>query len=120
MEHVLSIDSFLKPKKYESNDEKYILLVRIILLEPGTFLDKPEMGLGIVSRYRFGFDEDIEKLKTDLNNQISTYLPTFENVEIVVTPFGNNINIGIRVNNLEYNFNFNKETLKLEDLMKGE
>lgn len=46
-EHVLSLNDFNMPKVFDASNSIYVLIVRIILLEPGTFQSHPEMGIGI-------------------------------------------------------------------------
>jgi hypothetical protein len=61
------------------SDEDYatILLVRLILLEPGTFQTHPDCGVGLVSRYRYAKNLDIARLQKDIKDQIAKYLPQF-------------------------------------------
>ena len=72
---MLSVNSFNEPTEYKNRDSVALLLLRLFLLEPGTNNARPEMGLGIVSRYRFSTDQDMDSLRTDIRTQINTYLP---------------------------------------------
>ena len=78
-EYLLQTDSFKKPKVVKDKDAIYVLLVRLALLEKGTYQTKPDMGLGLRSRYRYSFAEDVNKLITDYEDQIKTYLPFLAN-----------------------------------------
>ena len=85
-EHVLSINDFNMPKVFDENDSNYVLLIRLILLEPGKFQSHPTMGIGIKSRYRFNNNEDfMESLRSDLRNQINKFLPWIVTTEITIT-----------------------------------
>lgn len=91
--------------------------MRLILLEPGTYQTHPTMGVGIVSRYRFGNIEDINILQSDIENQISMYLPELQGVDVELIP-GKELELIIRVNTDEnsYNYIFNSQTLTLKIL----
>ena len=85
-EHVLSINDFNMPKVFDENDINYVLLIRLILLEPGKFQSHPTMGIGITSRYRFNNNEDfMDSLRSDLRNQINKFLPWIVTTEITIT-----------------------------------
>ena len=83
-EYTLSIDKANKPVELSGLQTINALLTRLILLEPGTYQSNPEMGIGIVSRYRYGNEDDIENLSSDIKDQIQTYLPGFERVEVQI------------------------------------
>ena len=85
-EHVLSINDFNMPKVFDENDSNYVLLIRLISLEPGKFQSHPTMGIGIKSRYRFNNNEDfMDSLRSDLRNQINKFLPWIVTTEITIT-----------------------------------
>ena len=85
-EHVLSINDFNMPKVFDENDSNYVLLIRLILLEPGKFQSHPTMGIGIKSRYRFNNNEDfMDSLRSDLRNQINKFSPWIVTTEITIT-----------------------------------
>ena len=85
-EHVLSINDLNMPKVFDENDSNYVLLIRLILLEPGKFQSHPTMGIGIKSRYRFNNNEDfMDSLRSDLRNQINKFLPWIVTTEITIT-----------------------------------
>lgn len=86
-EYVLSTNSFKKPKVLTGKPAIATLLVRIILLEPGTDQLQPEMGVGLVSKYRFLNGNLEANLKSDIKNQVSKYLPELEctNVDVEYT-----------------------------------
>ena len=74
------------PKVFDENDSNYVLLIRLILLEPGKFQSHPTMGIGIKSRYRFNNNEDfMDSLRSDLRNQINKFLPWIVTTEITIT-----------------------------------
>lgn len=84
-EYHLSVNEFNQPKKSEKAEAIGVLLVRLILLEPGTNPVRPDMGLGIVSRFRYGMETDIPAVAAELKRQIDKYLPEFQNVSVKIT-----------------------------------
>ena len=77
-EYVLSTNLFKKPKVLVGKQAIATLLVRIILLEPGTDPLNPEMGVGLVSKYRFLTDDLSSDLQANIKSQISKYLPELQ------------------------------------------
>ena len=74
-EYLLTTDEFLNPKTIEGSEAYGALLIRLLLLEPGTNPDRPEMGVGLGPRYRFITSDEMSKLQTLIQSQIETYLP---------------------------------------------
>ena len=109
-ESTMTVNSFNEPLDYKNRDAIALLLLRLLLLEPGTNNSHPEMGVGIVSKYRFSMDDDLEELKTDIKNQIATYLPEFivHNVDLVLK--NKILYITIQVNEEYYAFELNEQT----------
>lgn len=75
-EYLLTTDEFRNPKVLEGAKAIGILLVRLLLMEPGTNPLHPDMGVGIGPRYRFITESDLDQLQTRVKEQINTYLPS--------------------------------------------
>ena len=85
-EHVLSINNFNMPKVYDKSDATYMLIVRLLLLEPGKFQSQPYMGIGLKSKYRYNNQEGfLQTLQNDIKNQMSMYLPQLSFTDITLT-----------------------------------
>ena len=85
-EHVLSINNFNMPKVYDKSDATYMLIVRLLLLEPGKFQSHPYMGIGLKSKYRYNNKEGfLQTLQNDIKNQMSMYLPQLSFTDITLT-----------------------------------
>ena len=84
-EHTFSVDDFNQPKVVEGRKAIGVLIIRLILLEPGTNQNRPDMGLGIVSRFRYIQNSDLPKLTQELKTQISTYLTPYQNTSVNIT-----------------------------------
>ena len=48
-EFSFSVDDFENPKTYKDAEAIATLLVRLLILEPGTFQSHPDMGVGLYS-----------------------------------------------------------------------
>jgi hypothetical protein len=83
-EPLMSVNNFHEPIVVRDEDAAVLLITRLILLEPGTFQTHPNMGVGIVSRFRHGLDTDIKRLESEITTQISKYLPMFTTVQVSV------------------------------------
>ena len=84
--HVLSLNEFNMPKVFNASDSAYIHIIQLILLEPGKYQSHPNMGVGIRSRYRYNNEDNfLIDLKSDITNQIMTYLPELTNVTVSLT-----------------------------------
>ena len=74
-EYLLKFDDFGNGKIFTDQQAIACLLTRLIVLEPGTNPLFPEMGVGIVSKYRYVTEDHENDLRKDIRNQISRYLP---------------------------------------------
>ena len=114
-EHVLSLNNFGMPKVFNDNDSAYVLIIRLILLEPGKFQSHPDMGVGIRSRYRYNNEENfLMNLQNDIKKQIDKYLPELSATDVIVT--NNNKVLGIIINTAEgaYVVSYNTTTNVME------
>lgn len=76
-EPLLSVDKYYKPLVAEGENYATLMLIRLILLEPGTFQTHPGMGVGLVSKFRYSTEVDMVTLANVIKDQIMTYLPQF-------------------------------------------
>ena len=74
-EYLLATDNKYQPKILTDKEAKYVLIVRLLLMEPGTIQTHPEMGVGLISRYRYSDTENLMNLKKDIDEQMKKYLP---------------------------------------------
>ncbi len=102
-EYMLDLDPFKKPKIIGNKEALATLLVRLILLEPGTNPLFPEMGVGLVSKYRFLQPGDDSDLKEDIRQQVATYLPDAVMQDITFTYNDDKtVNIEMIVNDMTF------------------
>lgn len=84
--HVLSLNDFNMPKVFNASDSAYVHIIQLILLEPGKYQSHPTMGVGIRSKYRHNNDNNfLINLKSDITNQIESYLPELTDVTVSLT-----------------------------------
>ena len=62
-EYSLSINNFNNPDELKRADAACLLIMRLILLTPGTIQTHPEMGVGLITKYRFMYDTELQNLK---------------------------------------------------------
>jgi len=84
--HLLSLSNFNVPLVLTEESAMYQHLVQLILLEKGTYPSHPDMGVGIISRYRLRASDKssdvIATLAADIESQINSYLPSLKLVNI--------------------------------------
>lgn len=87
-EGLMAIDKFYRPLTVKEEDMAIILITRLILLEPGTFQTHPDMGVGLVSKFRYSNEVQVDKLALRIKSQIEKYLPqyTLTNVQCDLDP----------------------------------
>ena len=117
-EYEFSVNNFNQPVVLKDKDAIYINLIRLFLLEPGTYQTNPDMGIGLISRYRYSDTIDLESLKSEAQQQIETYLPDLVSVSVDVSSDTSNgiITIQIYIESTLYELAFNTSTLELSSL----
>lgn len=114
-EHVWSLNDFKMPKVYESADANYILIIRLLLLEPGKFQSHPLMGVGLKSKWRNNNDENfLVSLQNEIKNQMSTYLPTIPYTDVSLNIINKVLGIIIQTSNGAYVIGYDSVTEQVE------
>ena len=110
-EYVMSINNFKEPKVLEGQEAIATLLVRLILLQPGTIPDRPNMGVGLVENYRYSDKSGVMELQKRIQQQIGLHLPKFQGAEVNVTLNKNNtLTIGILIDDVLYKYETSEQT----------
>lgn len=109
-EPLLSVDKYYKPLVAKDFDYTTLLLVRLILLEPGTIQTHPDCGVGLVSKFRYSNDVDIRKLQNRIQEQITKYLPQFSFARIRCELEGKVIKIYITADDVNILLPINTQT----------
>lgn len=83
-EYLIGTDDFNNPKVVYGKKAIGVIVCRLLLLEPGTDPMRPEMGVGIVSKYRYMFPDNLNELKRDIAYQLNKYLFPYQRVAITM------------------------------------
>ena len=105
-EYLLKTDSFLNPKIVTNEDATAILLLRLLIMVPGTNPLRPTMGVGIGTIYRFIPENQLNELKSVISGQISTFCPPEFQTHQIDLSINNDhcLIIKIIINNIAYIF----------------
>lgn len=113
-EHVFSLNDFNMPKVYDEKDANYILIIRLLLLDPGKYQSHPTMGIGLRTKYRFNNnsqDNILQVLQADIKEQMSKFLPQISYRNIGLTLDDNVLGIIIETDEGgSYVIGYNTET----------
>lgn len=112
------VNKFNEPLEAKGTDAIFYLIVRLLLLTPGTSEINPEMGVGIVTKWRYCDHSQLQELKNTIEDQISRYLPKLQGVKVNIEPSQEDMTeilIDIEANDVLYTFKTDwvNNTLKL-------
>lgn len=101
-EYMLSVNNLSKPKVVEGQEAIANLLIRLLLLNPGSDPLHPDMGVGL-ENYRFCIGR-IDELEENIKNQIQGFLPefAFSKVQVVEITAQKICNIEITIGDTIY------------------
>lgn len=117
-EYGLSTNSFRQPKEYEDADAIFVLIKRLILLNPGTYPNHPKMGVGLFKNWKFADMDDMGLLRKEIEQQITQYLPQYQLSEVSIKKKGEKeLAISIQVENIIYTMETTDGELVLADLL---
>ena len=117
-EYFLNTNKFTRPEVWSDEDATFILLSRLILLNPGTYPDHPEMGVGLVEKYRYANARTIlPELIDNIRDQINTYLPEFSTVNVEISVgVDKELKIDVVLDSVLYSMTYDPDTYKLSDV----
>lgn len=102
-EYLLSVNEFNEPVILSEQQSIAMLLMRLILLNPGSDPLHPDMGVGIIN-YRYAMGR-LEELKQRVSDQISTYLPCYPSSNVDIEIIGDHYcDIVITINDTIYRY----------------
>ena len=106
-EYLISVNKLNEPIVEKEQRAIALLLLRLILLDPGSDPLHPDMGVGI-RKFRYSVDT-LNKLQDRVKKQIETYLPDFASSEVNITINSNKTcNIEITINDTIYTYDSNE------------
>lgn len=131
VEYLLGINELNRPKVVDMSiikpnvmNSAIILITRLIYLKKGTaYPDFPDMGIDIIKRYRFAYEEELPALARDIEEQVSTYLPEFLPISVSVGfapdyEGKNKIQIKLEFNDTEFMMVYDTSTYSLDTLQE--
>lgn len=115
-EYSLTVNDFNEPAVATGGQALLLLLTRLMLLEPGLFETHPDMGVGLITyfRYRENLDGLADELQSRIARQIDTYLPFLSGVQVNVEVQDNLFRTHIVINGDMYGIYYNSKTNSLE------
>ena len=111
-EYLLSVDKYNNPAVKTDKECIFYLLIRLILLNPGTIESHPDMGVGLIKNWRYSDMSQLPQLESEIQTQIETYLPVLQGVSVKVEQISHGeIAIYIKISNIIYSFKTDNGTL---------
>lgn len=119
-EYSMSVDKYGNPLSYKNFNALGVLIGRLLLLEPGTIIHSPRMGVGLISTFRYMKSDRKSEFEDTVKSQITDYIdPTLlVDVHTEFVPNRNIMQIFITINNVDYAYNFDRDNITLE-MIKG-
>lgn len=119
-EYALSVNEFNQPAEARGKKAIGVFLIRLLLMDKGTDPMRPDMGVGIVSRYRYMFEETCSELISDIRNQIQTYLLPYSNFLVDAKVEDKELHLTVTIDDETYSYksiNLNSENMTLIEVM---
>lgn len=119
-EYLMSVNKINEPVVERKQRAIALLLLRLILLDPGSDPLHPNMGVGI-RKYRFSVNT-LEELRSRIADQIATYLPDFLASEInIVINSDRTCNVEITIDDTIYTYDSKTAPvpITLTDMIEG-
>lgn len=113
-EDVFSVNEFNEPKVYKNAEGAMMLLTRLLLLEKGQIESHPDMGVGLISNFRYADEGDIYRLRSSFREQIDKYIPSFTGCDITVEYKDMTFFISVTMDGQVFGFKFNVKTNDLQ------
>lgn len=116
-EYTFGVNKFSRPNSVVGDVAIGTRLMELIMMEPGDDPLHPDMGVGLKT-YRYSINT-LDKLKDRVENQIATYLPFYQNVNVAIINTPDKIcNIEITMNDKLYVYNSDEvsKPILLEDI----
>lgn len=122
-EYSLNTDNYKMPLNYKNFNAVGTLIMRLMLLEPGTITHSPKMGLGLISKYRYMQSDRAIELSQAIKDQIKDYLDNTVAVDVNIgfSNKGENIMIiDMEIDQFQFRYFYDRDKLTLKMLMNEE
>lgn len=123
-EYALSVNEFNQPAEARGKRAIGVFLIRLLLMDKGTDPMRPNMGVGIVSRYRYMFEEECPNLVADIKEQIKTYLLPYASINSIEAVIRDKeLHLSITIDDATYSYrtlNLNSDDMTLMEIINDE
>lgn len=114
MEGIFGTNKYNMPAILEGKEEITILIIRLLILEPGSNPLHPEMGIGLLQRYKNCSRDDLSDLELEIKTQILIYLPKYQQTDIKIDIINSIMRLSINIDDTLYKFTTSTEPAKDE------
>lgn len=81
-EYILKTNTINETDSFDGQKAIALLVLRLLILEPGKNKLYPNMGLGLCTRKRFILESNLNALEIETEEQINTYLPQYRSTSV--------------------------------------
>lgn len=114
-EYTLDVNAYGTPLDYKNFNALGALIMRLILLEPGTITHSPRMGVGLISKYRYMQSDKIEGFIQEVKTQIKDYLDATAVVDMDVNITDQNVMVmDLKINSVQFRYYFDRDKVTLK------
>lgn len=114
-EYTLDVNAYGTPLDYKNFNALGTLIMRLILLEPGTITHSPRMGVGLISKYRYMQSDKIEGFIQEVKTQIKDYLDATAVVDMDVNITDQNVMVmDLKINSVQFRYYFDRDKVTLK------
>lgn len=114
-EYTLDVNAYGTPLDYKNFNALGTLIMRLILLEPGTITHSPKMGVGLISRYRYMQSDKLDAFINEVKNQIKDYVDPTAVVDMDVNITYQNVMVmDLKINSAQFRYYFDRDKVTLK------
>ena len=113
-EYLFSTNKYKKPYVLKDKDALAVILIRLLLMKPGTNPMHPEMGIDVIGRYRYCNRSDLQTLRQEVRDQIECYLREYQSVEVEPILSGGILKLNITIDDTIFKFTTDSKSAKDE------
>lgn len=104
-EYIFKTNTINKTDYFNKNKAVGLLILRLLILEPGKNKLFPNMGLGLCTRKRFILESNLNALELETEEQINTYLPKYRSTSVKYSITNDKrLIVTININNESYEY----------------
>lgn len=121
-EYTLGTNNFKRPVIYEGKKAIGVVLVRLLLMNPGSDPLHPLMGVGIPVKFRYMMEDNLTALRTEMTRQISTYIAPYSNIEVNLRINDKVLEVSAYIDDYTYSYEISEDNnrITLREIMDRE